>query len=80
MSTPWFPNWKLKDGTGIFGPMKERPLKVDMPITEIEIDGVTYFFGHTGKEFLPENIEELKAWARTQIAKWWPKSEVQRFS
>ena len=69
MSTPWLPNGGLKDGTMLFGPLKERP-KQDMgPILEVVVGGVTHYVVYCCKALSDAQKQEVQQWAEPMLSR-----------
>ena len=64
---PWLPTGKLSDGTLLFGPLKERPSDFGA-ITEVAVDGTTWFVAHSGDSISSAMRSELDSWARQRVA------------
>ena len=65
----WLPNGKLKDGTLLFGPLKEKPENDLGRHIEFQIKGKTWFVVHSGHEPLSdEQTLEVKRWAKKILA------------
>lgn len=63
----WIPTGRLKDGTCLFGPLKDKPTDLGRYV-EGEINGVPWYVVHSGGELSPEQFSELKTWAEKTIS------------
>jgi hypothetical protein len=64
----WLPNGQLKDGTLLFGPLKEKPDPDLGSYVEGEFNGHPWFVVYSGKALLPEQTDEVRQWAENQIS------------
>ena len=65
----WLPTGKLKDGTLLFGPLKDKP-DDDDPIMSVMVDGVNYWVKYCCPELDDCQKAEVKDWSAIMISKW----------
>jgi hypothetical protein len=68
MST-WLPSGQLRDGTLLFGPLRDKPIDGD-PVLAVDLDGKTWWVKYCCKTLTPEQVAEVREWSQKRVAEY----------